>query len=82
MFVALKFYQENALLLLETEIRYNDAVHDIAKKEKKYNELCNKIKQKEQSFAHKIEDMNLNLEQDKFIDQVINQRSSSNRKKK
>ncbi len=57
----------------ETEIRYNDAVQDIFQKEKKYSDLCNKIKQKEKNYEDKMQELNLNLEQDKYINQIINQ---------
>ena len=59
------------ILILETEIRYNYAIQYIAHKEKKYSQLCGKIKQKEQNYEQKIQDINLQLEQDKFINKLI-----------
>ena len=53
-------------------------MQDIVKKEKKYSELCNKIKEKEKSYEDKMKEMNLNLEQDKYINQIINQNTNSN----
>jgi hypothetical protein len=68
-------------IILETEIRYNDAMNDINQKEKKYAQLCGKIKQKEQTYEHKMQEMNLKAEQDKFINKLINESSSSSRQK-
>lgn len=63
--------------IAETEIRYTDALQDIIEKEKKYSQLCGKVKQKEQSYEHKMQELNLKVEQDKFISKLLNDRESS-----
>ena len=67
---------------LETEIRYNDALQDVVQKEKKYAQLCGKIKQKELSYEHKMQELNLKVEQDKYISKLINEQTSTKSKLK
>jgi hypothetical protein len=64
--------------LLETEIRYNDALQDIFEKEKRYSALCSKIKERELNYEYKVQELNLKMEQDKYINQLINQKTSLN----
>lgn len=40
-----------------------------------YDELYGKIKKKERNFEHKIQEMNLKAEQDKFINKLMNEHS-------
>jgi hypothetical protein len=47
-------------------------LEDVAQKEKKYAQLCGKIKQKEQNYEHKMQELNLKVEQDKYISKLIN----------
>ena len=70
------------LIKIETEIRYNDALEDVVQKEKKYAQLCGKIKQKEQNYEHKMQELNLKVEQDKYISKLINDNSTSKPKTK
>lgn len=52
-------------------------------KDKKYSELVTKLKKKEQTFENEIQEMNLKLEQDKYINQLLNEpRSGSTTKSK
>jgi len=67
--------------ILETEIRYNDALQDIEHKEKKYKQLCGKIKQKEETYEYKVQELNLKLEQDKYINQLLSNRANKTCKK-
>ncbi len=61
----------------ETEIKYNDAMNDINRNEEKYALLCQKIKSKEKTYEKKMQDMNLKVEQDKFIKRLINESGDS-----
>ena len=65
---------------LETEIRYNDALQDIIEKEKKYTHLYGKLKSKELDYENKIQEINLNIEQDKYINELINEPKSKLKK--
>ena len=68
------------LIVKETEIRYNDAMQDIIQKEKKYSQLCGRIKLKEQSYEHQMQELNLKVEQEKFISKLINEPINSKAK--
>ncbi len=60
------------------EVRYSDALNEINEKDKLYSQLSSKIKQNEMKNEQKIYDLNLKLEQDKYINQLItNQKSNS-----
>ena len=52
-------------------------MNDINKNEEKYAILCKKIKSKEKNYEHKMQEMNLKAEQDKFINRLINEPTDS-----
>ena len=49
----------------------------MVQKEKKYAQLCGKIKQKELSYEHKMQELNLKVEQDKYISKLINEQTNN-----
>ena len=57
----------------ESELKYNGAMEGMKQKEKKFSELCSKFKKKEQNFENEIQEMNLKLEQDKYINQLLSE---------
>lgn len=69
------------LIKLETEIKYKDALKGMNQREDKYSQLCGRIKQKELDYEHKIEELNLKLEQDKYINKLINDKTNASNNK-
>ncbi len=55
-------------------------MQDINDKEKKYEKLCGKIKSKERNYEHKMQELNLKAEQDKFINKLMNEPSHQRHK--
>ena len=58
------------------EVRYSDALNEINQKDRMYTQLFTKIKQSELKNEQKMYDLNLKLEQDRYINQLINQKTS------
>lgn len=55
-------------------------MQDMNHKEKMYEKLCGKIKSKERSYEHKMQELDLKAEQDKFINKLINEPSHQRHK--
>lgn len=68
--------------IAHTEVRYNDAVQDMVEKEKRFSEMWGKIKQKEKSYEQKVHEMNLKIEQDKYINRLLDNQSNTKLKPK
>ena len=66
----------------ETQIKFNNALQDVVSKEKKYTKLFDKIKQKEQTYEQNLEEINLKLEQEKYINKLFNENPTSQHKSK
>lgn len=58
------------------EVRYSDALNEMHEKDKIYSQMLNKIKQNEIKNEYQVYELNLKLEQDKYINQLLNQKNS------
>lgn len=63
--------------IAETEILYQEALEDVNHKQKLHDDLCNKIKEMENSYQRKCEELLLKQEQDRYIDELLKQKSSN-----
>jgi hypothetical protein len=66
--------------IAHVEVRYSDALNEINEKDKMYSQLFTKIKQNELKNEQQMYDLNLKQEQDKYINQLLNQKNSKTTK--
>lgn len=61
--------------IAEAEIKYNDVIEGLNQKESKYSQI-------ENDYEHKIEELNLKAEQEKYINSLIQEKPNRNGKLK
>lgn len=61
--------------IAEAEIKYNNVMQGLNQKESKYSQI-------ENDYEHKIEELNLKVEQEKYINSLLNDKTNKTGKQK
>lgn len=61
-------------------MKYKETKVELNERENKYSEACNKARQKERDYEKKMEELNLKSEQEKYVNNLLNEKSKGKRK--